>query len=64
MLAAEGCKGVAGVVVGASSSSAKNSKVLVLNARANLLNISVIWGWEDPSISGISLFFLHLGKIF
>lgn len=53
------------VVVGVgatSSSSAKNSKVLALKARANLLNISEIWGWgwglEDISSSGISLSFL------
>ena len=39
---------------GSSSSSAKNSKVLALKARANLENISEIWGGlEEPSISSI-----------
>lgn len=39
---------------GSSSSSAKNSKVLALKARANLENISEIGGaLEEPSISSI-----------
>lgn len=40
---------------GETFSSEKNSKVLVLKARANFWNISEIWGGlaEEPSISGI-----------
>lgn len=48
-----------------SSSSAKNSKVLALNARANFENISEICGGlDEPSISGIfsSLLLLPFSK--
>jgi len=40
---------------GEAFSSEKNSKVLVLKARANFWNISEIWGGlaEEPSISGM-----------